>query len=140
MILLLIGQEKSIKNLADDISKASSFIVSKNTQLNNYETKYLEAIKSGQDIIFIRHHIMPSDYLSINRDNLPEDFRIKESELKNDIVVVYLKEDLNQNSYEIEYIYSRISKLNWLIAKNNVSVADILNNINSFNETRIKNI
>lgn len=140
MILLLIGQEKSIKNLADDISKASSFIVSKKTQLNNYEEEYLEAIKSGQDIVFIRHHIMPSDYLSISRDNLPEDFRVKESELKNDIVVVYLKEDLNQNSYEIEYIYSRISKLNWLIAKNNVSVADILNNINSFNETRIKNI
>lgn len=83
---------------------------------------------------------MPSDYLSINRDTLPEDFRAKESELKNDIVVVYLKEDLNQNSYEIEYIYSRISKLNWLIAKKNVSVSDILNNINSFNETRIKNI
>ena len=55
-------------------------------------------------------------------------------------MVVYLKDGLNQNSYELEYIYSRISKLNWLIIKNNVSVADILNNINSFNETRIKNI
>ena len=140
MILLLIGQEESIKKLAEDISKASSFIVHKNIQLNNYEEKYLEAIKSGQDIIFIRHHIMPSDYLSINRDNLPEDFRIKESELKNDIVVVYLKEDLNQNSYEIEYIYSRISKLNWLITKGDVSAVDVLNNINDFNKVRIKNI
>lgn len=140
MILLLLGQEESIKKLAEDISKASSFTVHKNTQPNNYEEKYLEAIKSGQDIIFIRHHIMPSDYLSINRDNLPEDFRVKESELKNDIVVVYLKEGLNQNSYEIEYIYSRISRLNWLIIKNNVSIPDILNNINNFNETRIKNI
>lgn len=140
MILLLIGQEESIKKLAEDISKASSFIVSKNTQLNNYEEKYLEAIKSGQDIIFIRHHIMPSDYLSIGRYTLPEDFRTKESELKNNIVVVYLKEGLNQNSYEIEYIYSRISRLNWLIIKNNVSIPDILNNINNFNETRIKNI
>ena len=140
MILLLIGLEESIKKLAEDISKASSFIVHKNIQLNNYEEKYLEAIKSGQDIIFIRHHIMPNGYLSIGRDNLLEDFRTKESELKNDIVVVYLKEGLNQNSYELEYIYSRISKLNWLIIKNNVSVADILNNINSFNETRIKNI
>ena len=140
MILLLIGQEESIKKLAEDISKASSFIVHKNIQLNNYEEKYLEAIKSGQDIIFIRHHIMPSDYLSINRDNLLEDFRTKESELKNDNDVVYLKEGLNQNSYEIEYIYSRISRLNWLIIKNNVSIPDILNNINNFNETRIKNI
>lgn len=140
MILLLIGQEESIKKLAEDISKASSFIVSKNIQLNNYEEKYLEAIKSGQDIIFIKHHIMPNDYLSISRDNLLEDFRTKESELKNNIVVIYLKEGLNQNSYEIEYIYSRISRLNWLIIKNSVSVADILNNINSFDETRIKNI
>lgn len=140
MILLLIGQEKSIKNLADDISKASSFIVYKNTQPNNYEEQYLEAIKSGQDIIFIRHHIMPSDYLSISRDTLPEDFRTKESELKKDITVIYLKEGLNQNSYEIDYIYSRISKLNWLIIKNNFSIPDILNNINNFNETRIKNI
>ncbi len=140
MILLLIGQEKSIKNLADDISKASSFIVYKNTQLNNYEEKYLEAIKSGQDIIFIRHHIMPNNYLSISRDNLPEDFRTKESELKKDITVVYLKDNLNQNTYEIDFICLRISKLNWLITKGDVPAVDVLNNINDFNKARIKNI
>lgn len=140
MILLLIGQEKSIKNLANDISKASSFIVSKNTQLNNYEEEYLEAIKSGQDIIFIRHHIMPNNYLSISRDNLPEDFRTKESELKKDMTVVYLKDNLDQNTYEIDFICSRISKLNWLITKGDVSAVDVLNNINDFNKDRIKNI
>lgn len=140
MILLLIGQEKSIKNLADDISKASSFTVYKNTQPNNYEEKYLEAIKSGQDIIFIRHHIMPSDYLSINRDNLSEDFRVKEPGLKKDITVVYLKDNLDQNTYEIGFICSRISKLNWLITKGDVSAVDVLNNINDFNKARIKNI
>lgn len=140
MILLLIGQEESIKKLAEDISKASSFIVSKNTQLNNYEEKYLEAIKSGQDIIFIRHHIMPSDYLSISRDTLPEDFRTKESELKKDITVIYLKDNLDQNTYEIDFICSRISKLNWLITKGDVSAVDVLNNINDFNKVRIKNI
>ena len=140
MILLLLGQEESIKKLAEDISKASLFTVHKNTQPNNYEEKYLEAIKSGQDIIFIRHHIMPSDYLSISRDTLPEDFRTKESELKKDITVIYLKDNLDQNTYEIDFICSRISKLNWLIVKNNISTTDILNNINNFGETRIKNI
>lgn len=140
MILLLIGQEESIKKLAEDISKASSFIVSKNTQLNNYEEEYLEAIKSGQDIIFIRHHIMPNNYLSISRDNLPEDFRTKESELKKDITVVCLKNNLDQSTYEIDFICYKLSKLNWLITKGDVSAVDVLNNINNFNKVRIKNI
>lgn len=140
MILLLIGQEKSIKNLADDISKASSFTVHKNTQPNNYEEKYLEAIKSGQDIIFIRHHIMPNNYLSISRDNLPEDFRTKESELKKDITVVCLKDNLDQNTYEINFICFKLSKLNWLITKSDVSAVDVLNSIKIFNKVRIKNI
>lgn len=142
MILLLIGNDEVIKQKVNELKSLYSFNIHDKPLKNfdYYKKEYLKAIKNNENVIFTKHHIMSGDFDAINLDDYQTMFRTEEDKLKEYITVIYFRESMNQNSYALDYISRRLSRLNWLITKKDKSMGDILNNINLFNKIRIKNL
>lgn len=141
MILLLIGNDELIKEKAEAIKKSSSFILhDSSVKFNNYREEYEKYINNGSNIIFIKHHLSLRIDESIDKNEIYPGWRDRESEMSENIVVLYFKDSIPPN-YDLEFISLRLSRLNWLILNKNTEIKDILDNLNGFSkELRIKKI
>lgn len=139
MILLLVGDNNFIKGKAKVIKKHSSFIFNDNSKnFHNYKKEYEKYINNEVDVIFTKHHLSFKKDKIIDRDEIYPDWRESEREMKKNIVVLYFKDSVTPN-YDLDFICFRLSRLNWLIVNKNISVQDILANLNNFSEeSRIK--